>query len=274
MSRGVSIIIVTYHHPEMIRLCLRALMDHPPSSSYEIIVVDSHAQRETRDIIIEETGGDEHFTYLPYKDNLGYPRAVNIGISRARGQYFVILNYDVLVTHGAIDGLVEYLERHPDVGLVGPQLRHFNGRRQESIFRFYSPLTLLARRSPLRLLTSMQHRLDHFAMRDVDSNRMQTPDWLMGSALCTTRQAVERVGLMDERFFMYFEDVDWARRFWHNGYKVVYLPSLTMFHYLGQGSKSGAVFFDILRNRKTRWHVASAIKFFWKYRSLSRTVAP
>ena len=80
---------------------------------------------------------------------------------------------------------------------------------------------------------------------------------------------LEKVGMMDERFFMYFEDVDWARRFWHNGYKVVYYPNSIVYHYHGRGSKSRLGLLDAIFNRKTRWHIASAFKFFLKYRNLT-----
>ena len=93
----------------------------------------------------------------------------------------------------------------------------------------------------------------------------------MGSAILTTRQAVEKVGPMDERFFLYFEDVDWAWRFWENGFKVQYFPEATMLHYHQRSSRVGFDFFDFFLRREARWHISSALKYFfkhgWKYRS-------
>jgi GT2 family glycosyltransferase len=87
----------------------------------------------------------------------------------------------------------------------------------------------------------------------------------MGSAMMTSRKAVEKVGLMDDNFYMYFEDVDWCRRFWENGYKVVYYPLARMFHYHGKGSASQSALKAVFLNRLTREHIKSAVKYFWKY---------
>ena len=132
-------------------------------------------------------------------------------------------------------------------------------------------MTILVRRSFLGNIGPFKKILDDFLMTGTDTNKIQTPDWIMGSAMMVKRKAVEKVGLMDERFFMYFEDVDWARRFWHNDYKVVYYPEAIMYHYHQRESKSRLGIFDALFNRKTRWHINSGIKFFIKYRNLTRT---
>jgi GT2 family glycosyltransferase len=90
-------------------------------------------------------------------------------------------------------------------------------------------------------------------------------DWLMGSALMTTRAALDTVGPMDERFFLYFSEVDWARRFWENGYAVAYLPTVQMYHYHQRQSKGRFAVLDILSRRETRWHIADAIRYFRKH---------
>jgi len=102
-------------------------------------------------------------------------------------------------------------------------------------------------------------------MRDVDSNQVQKPDWISGAAFMTTRKALNAVGLLDESFFHYFSDVDWSRRFWENGYQVVYYPGAQIYHYLGRSSKGKMLFFDIFFNRTTRWHIKDAIRYFRKY---------
>ena len=80
------------------------------------------------------------------------------------------------------------------------------------------------------------------------------------------KKALEKVGLLDEEFFMYFEDADWCRRFWHNGYKVVYLPKAKMAHYYHRSSKKWGAFLDVFLNKYARTHIISALKYFWKYR--------
>ena len=130
----------------------------------------------------------------------------------------------------------------------------------------------MVRRSLRGGIKPFKRGLDEFLMADADPDKIQTPDWIMGSAMMVRREAVQKVGLMDERFFMYFEDVDWCRRFWHNGYKVVYNPGAAMNHYHQRESKSRWGILDALFNQKTRWHINSALKFFWKYRNLRKVL--
>ncbi len=134
-------------------------------------------------------------------------------------------------------------------------------------------MTILARRTPLGKLRRFRHIINDFLMLDTDPNSIQAPDWLLGAALLVRTKAMEEVGLMDERFFLYFEDVDWCRRFWHAGYKVVYYPQAVFYHYYERASSRWGIL-DIAINQKTRWHIASAIKFFLKYRNLGRIPTP
>lgn len=279
----ISIIIVHHQTPELLKLCLKSLkktvdleaqprdyLEVEPLSNYEIIVVDSTISRQARDLICEQY---HQIKYLPFKENLGYARGVNIGIQNSSGRHILILNPDVIVTDGAIEKMANYMEKHPDIGMLGPQMLNFNGTHQRTFFSFYKPATIIARRSFLGHLRPFKRVLDEFLMADADSSKIQAPDWLMGSAIMVSREAVSRVGGMDERFFMYFEDVDWARRFWHNDYKVVYYPQAVMYHYHQRESRSGMGLLDVLFNRKTRWHIASAINFFWKYHNLQKIPA-
>lgn len=276
----LSIVIVHHQTPELLKLCLKPLkcgsigvrgIDH------EIIVVDSTISRKARDLINELNQPDYRdpisklcdIKYLPFKENLGYARGVNIGIKNSNGKYILILNPDVIATGGSIQKMISYMDKHPDIGMLGPRVLNFNGTHQKTYFSYYKPMTIVARRSgPLTCLPLFKNALNEFLMADTDPAKLQTPDWLMGSALMVRREAINQVGMMDERFFMYFEDVDWARRFWHNDYKVVYYPEAMMFHYHQRESSSGLGILDAIFNKKTRWHIASALKFFWKYRTL------
>lgn len=263
----LSIIIIHHRTPGFLKLCLGSIDKGLRSGNfgYELVVVDSMSTRESRDIVRERAPGAKLIS-LDY--NCGFGRGVNLGIGKSLGKYILILNPDIIVTDGAIRKLLEFMRAHPDIGMVGPQLRNFNNTTQQSYFSFYKPATILIRRSFLSRIGPFQKLLDDFLMIGVNPDKIQTPDWLMGSAVMVSREAVKTVGLMDERFFMYFEDVDWARRFWHNKYKVVYYPKSVMFHYHQRESKSRLGLLDALFNRKTRWHIVSALKFFWKYHSL------
>ncbi|MBI2669629.1 MAG: glycosyltransferase family 2 protein [Candidatus Yanofskybacteria bacterium] len=275
-----SIVIVHHQTPELLKLCLKSLkktkdlevqprnhLEVEPLSKPEIIVVDSTISRQARDLIREQY---PEIKYLPFKENLGYARGVNMGIKNSSGKFILILNPDVIVTDKSIQKMINFMEKHPDIGILGPQVLNFNGTHQRTFFSYYKLATMLARRSFLGRFGWFKRELDNFLMVDADPQKIQTPDWLMGSAIMVSREALNKIGTMDERFFMYFEDVDWARRFWHNDYKVVYYPEAVMYHYHQRESRSGLGLLDVIFNRKTRWHIASAIKFFWKYRNLQK----
>lgn len=261
----LSIIIVHHKTPELLRLCLASIKKTVGNINYEVIAVDSASTRQGK-YAVEENFPEAMF--LPFRENLGYSRGVNIGISRAGGNYLLILNPDVVLTEDSAAKMLDYMRKHPDIGILGPKMLNFNGTAQRTHFSFYKPITIIARRTFLGRLKPFKKALDNFLMADSDANQIQTPDWLMGSAIMVNKRAIEKVGGMDEKFFMYFEDVDWARRFWHNDYKVVYYPEAAVYHYHQRESKSRLGLFDALFNKKTRWHIRSAVKFFWKYRNL------
>ncbi len=269
----LSIIIVHHRTPGFLKMCLDSIANGANSllqvPGYELIIIDSMSTRQSRDIVRERAPSAK---LLALNYNCGFGRGVNIGIKNAAGKYILMLNPDIIIRGDAIQKLLTYLKKHPDIGMIGPQLRNFNDSIQQSYFSYYRPITVIVRRSFIGKMKPFKKYLDEFLVSDTDAREMQTPDWIMGSAIMVSRAAVEKVGLMDERFFMYFEDVDWSRRFWHNGYKVVYYPEAVMYHYHQRESKSQLGVFDAFFNQKTRWHIRSALKFFWKYRSLSKTL--
>ena len=263
----LSIVIVHCQTPNFLKMCLGSIFETLSGINYELIIVDSLSSSGTRNLIKERAPGAK---LIFSATNLGYARGVNMGIKQAEGNFVLALNPDIILTSGSVEQLLAYIQAHPDIGILAPQLRNFNGTVQRSYFRYYQPLTVIARRSFLKRFSYFRKIVERFLMTDTDQEKIQTPDWIMGSILLVSKQVIAKVGLIDESFFMYFEDVDWARRFWQNGFKVVYYPKVFAYHYHQRESKSGYGIFDVLINRKTRWHISSAAKFFLKYRNLSR----
>ncbi|MBI2057756.1 MAG: glycosyltransferase family 2 protein [Candidatus Yanofskybacteria bacterium] len=261
---NLSIIIIHYKSPELLKLCLGSIRDHVLNQipELETLVVDSEAQTETGEILKEKFSWAK---YLPLTKNVGYAAGVNHGLKNAKGEHVLILNPDIIVTPGSVQKMLECLDQNQDIGLCGPKLLNFNGQTQNSKFRFYRPLTIVYRRTFLGKMPFAKKHLADFNIKNLNPGSKSFPDWLMGSALMTTQAALKKVGLMDERFKLYFEDVDWAKRFWENGYKVAYLPSAAMLHYHIRQSRAGFDFLDVFLRRETRWHIESAIKYFFKH---------
>ena len=257
-----SIAIINYKNPTLLRLCLSSLRRVlSPNFKHEILVVDIASAPETRNVVKEFP----EVKTVAFKENIGYTKGTNEGIKASSGDFILILNPDVIPMARSIEKLASYLATNTNVGLAGPRLLNFDGSTQNSCFRYYTPLTVLCRRSPLGRTTFGKKILNKFMMTDKNMSEPTEAEWLMGSAIMVSRKAVDKVGLLDEKFFLYMSDVDWARRFWENGFKVAYYPYSEMYHYHKRGSKGHFGLLDVFLNKQGRQHTIDAIKYFYKY---------
>lgn len=263
-------IIITHHKTfALLKLCLKNIKKYCNDLSYEIILTDSESSSRDRSFIKESY---PEIKSVDFKENVGYSKLVNAGIKQAKGDFILIINADIIVCENSIQKLLQFMENHPRIGLVGPQLLNFNGKPQNSCFKFYTPFTILYRRTFLGKLPWAKKTINNFLMKSElarlnpdNKNSYIEVDWLMGSALMTSRPALAEVGPLDEKFFMYFEDVDWAKRFWNKGYKVTYFPGASMCHYHQKMSSKRGGLLDIFINKYSRIHIKSALKYFWKH---------
>ncbi|HMN19593.1 MAG TPA: glycosyltransferase family 2 protein [Candidatus Moranbacteria bacterium] len=258
----LSIIVTSYRNPQLLRLCLDSVIENAEGLEYELIVCDSATEEETEMMMREDYPGVK---FVAHKENVGFQALLRAGIEKSSAPYLLLLNGDIIVTKGSIQGLLSFAKSDQMIGMVGPRLLNFDGSTQDSCFRFYKPLTIVYRRTFLGKMPFARKHLDWFLLRDYDRQEPRGVDWLMGSALLVRRSALERVGLMDKRFFMYMEDVDWCRRFWENGLQVIYYPGVAMHHYHGKVSDKGSVFKSLLTSKLTWVHIVSALKYFAKY---------
>ena len=287
----LSIVIVNFKNPALLRLCLKSLeCTLNPKLDYEILVVDISSEIETQNVVLEEflpilsptqsepqNRGSSIFQsnqndlrkigtkvkLLSFKDNIGYTKGVNEGIKASSGEYIFILNPDIVPLKNSVETLLNYMREHQDVGLAGPQLLNFDGTPQQSCFGFYNAITIGYRR--VGYLPFKKKVLRKFLLEDEDLSSIRSVDWLMGSAFMARRNAIAKVGLMDEKFFLYFSDVDWARRFWENGYKVVFYPLSKIYHYHRRVSKRNPWLVDIFINRHAQWHIKDGFKYLFKW---------
>lgn len=258
----LSIIVTSYRNPELMRVCLDSIKECAKGMAYELIVADS-ATEEPMEMMMREDYPEVKF--FSFKENVGFQALVKKGIENSKGDRFLMLNGDIIVTKDSIQKMFDLMKSDSSIGMVGPKLLNFNGTLQDSCFRFYKPQTIVYRRTFLGKLAFAKKHLDWFLMRDYDHKSMKEVDWIMGSAIMLSKNAVEKVGLMDARYFMYMEDVDWCRRFWENNFKVIYYPMAVMHHYHGKGSAKGGVVRSLLFNKYTWIHISSALKYFRKF---------
>ncbi len=223
----LSIIIVTHNSRPPVERCLASIGEHPPSGSFEIIVVDNASVDGTPDMIAERFPS---VRLIRNGENIGYSRGVNSGIRSSGGRNLLVLNPDILANEGSIDRLVDFLERTPDAGIAASKLVYPDGRLQYSCRRFYNFTVLLLRRTFLGKLFPNARLLREHLMMDYDHERARKVDWVIGACMLVRREAIDRVGAMDERFFLYFEDLDWCYRMGKQGWSVYYVPESVMVH--------------------------------------------
>src|SRR3989344_608136 len=265
----LSIVIVNFKNPALLRLCLKSLNQVLKKDfEKEIIVIDVAGSIQTRNVITEEFPQTKLF---PFKDNIGFTRGVNEGIKQSSGDNILLLNPDIIALPGAVEDMYSFMKANPKIGILGPKLLNFDGSDQDSCFRFPAPITFVYRRTILSKLPFAKKHLDHFLMHDADRSKVLEVDWLFGSPIMISHAGIDKVGLMDERFFLYLSDIDWPRRFWENGFKVVYYPFSKMYHYHIRHSKGRYGLLDFILKPEGRWHLMDAIRYFKKYMNTIRS---
>ncbi|MBU4315431.1 glycosyltransferase family 2 protein [Patescibacteria group bacterium] len=258
----LSIIIVHTYEKHLIRQTLNSISRSAPRISVEIIVVDNNPKAGFGELVKAEY---PHVCHVPLERNVGFGSAMNIGIKASHGRYVLIFNPDIVVLPDSLETLASFMDENPDVGMCGPQLSNPDGSLQYSCYRCPTLLIPAYRRTFLGKLSFGKQAVEQYLMMDEDHHEEMEVDSLIGAAIFARRDALNEVGLFDERFFMYYEDNDLCRRFWENGHKVVYYPQAKMIHYHRRASADGGLLSQLF-NRFAWIQIASAIKFFYKYR--------
>ncbi len=272
-------ILLNYKDRGLLKQCLKGIIAAQPQLEYEVIVVDNNSADGSLALAAEMLRREEKITppwisvkqlakppfrTIQSEKNLGFGGGHNLGIKAAAGRYILIVNPDIALVPGALEKMHSFMEANPDVGMIGPKLIYPDGTIQYSCRRFPTSLIPLYRRTVFGKLRFAEKATGHYLMQDSDHQQAIPVDWLFGACLMIRKSALDKVGLFDERFFMYFEDLDLCRRFWQNGFKVVYLPTVVLVHYHQRLSAEKGGILGIFSSGG-RMHVLSGIKYFVKY---------
>ena len=230
----LSIIIVTYNSTADVEACLGSLVQHPPSTDHEIVVVDNGSTDGTVEAIRSRWHG---VRVIDAVENLGFARANNIGIQQTFGSLILLLNPDTSVPAGALDTLVAAIEARPDVAVAGPRLVDADRRVELSFGRMLSPVAEL--RQKFLVQGSRRPGLVASYVESI-TRKPQEVDWVSGACLLVRRADAEAVGLMDERFFMYAEDVDFCASLRARGRRVLFCPAAEVVHLRGRSRATAA----------------------------------
>ena len=232
----LAVVIVNYRTPKFINACLSGLLMELDGLDAVVVVVDNcsgdDSVTQIRHWLVEHDVAKK-VVLIESLSNLGFAGGNNIGIKAVRSNYYLLLNSDTLICPGAIKMLVETMLRFHQVGLVSPRLEWPNGDGQESCFRYHSPCSELIAAGQTGLLDQLFGR---FVVPLPVQSGIAFPQWTSFACVLIKDDVFQQIGLLDEGYFMYFEDVEFCRRARHAGWEIVHNPEARVVHLRGASS--------------------------------------
>ncbi len=259
----LAVVILNYRTPRLVIDCLRYLADQIDPTTRCAAVVDNASGDDSADQIakaIDAEGWSAWARVIRSDRNDGFSAGNNVGLDAVDAEAYLLLNSDTLVRPGAIDELLAAMRKNPDAGIVSPRLEWPSGEPQISCFRDFTPLTELLLAAQTGPLTKLLRR------HDVPTKVYDAPvevAWTSFAAVMIRREAVRRVGLMDEGYFMYFEDADYCRRLRRAGWKVLHWPAARIVHLRGGTSPVKAA--AKAREPRPRYYYASRSRYYARF---------
>ncbi len=257
----LSIIIVNWNVRPLLEKCLFSILKNTQGLDYEIIVVDNNSTDGSREFLSQFRVSGLRFKVILNSQNNGFAKANNQGIKRTRGEFILLLNPDTEVYQGTLQKTVSFMQKNSDCGILGCQLVGSDDVIQPSVRSFPTVGSHLMIFLKLQYLFPRAKVLRDYFQSDFDYYQLAEVDQVMGAFFMTRREVLDRIGLLDERFFLWFEEVDFCKRVKDAGWKIIYNPETRILH---RDSRS---FSQLLPLCKQRIYTQSAIYYFKKYSS-------
>lgn len=260
----ISAVVISYNGKDFISDCLQTLQDDLAGFTHEIIIIDNYSTDGSIKIIERDLN---NVTLIKNSENLGFAKAVNQGIEQSQYEYIWILNQDIRIQKNCLQTLLNYYSEHSDAGMVGPRFVGFDGVLQKQCRRFPRYHYIIFELCGLSKIFPKSRLFNGWKMGDFDhlfSSEIEQP---MGAAMLIKKDRITRIGMMDESFSIFLNDVDFCRRLMMKGYRNYYCYDAVIEHYRGA---------SVSRQKpKMVWlsHL-SLIKYFAKYEKLDRTIFP
>ena len=226
----VSVIIVSYNTRDVTVECVRSVFDTTAGCAFEVIVVDNASSDGSAEALSRSF---PNATVIANTENKGFAGANNDGLAIAKGRYLLLLNPDTVVNEGSIRDVLAFCEANPDAGVVGCRCFNVDGSQQSTIFRYKRFREVLINVFVPNKIMRKSRRLGRSRYIGADLDRILDVEVVAGCYMMVRRECYERVGGMDDRFFMYAEEVDWCFRIHKAGWRIVYFPGASILHYGG-----------------------------------------
>lgn len=257
----LSIVIVNYRTADLCIDALRSIVAIP-ELDYKIMVIDNASNDGSAEQIRQrvEEGAWDRVSIIGSTENAGFSAGNNIGINATSSEFVLLLNSDTIVRPGAIETLVKTLQDNPQMGMASPRLEWPDSSPQESCFRFHRPINELIRSACTGPITKL---LKRYEVPLAVCDEVSYPEWTSFACVLIRRQVFEDIGLLDDRFFMYFEDVDFCRRARAAGWSIINNPEAHVVHLRGGSSpvKSQAA----KKKRLPRYFYESRARYYYKH---------
>jgi N-acetylglucosaminyl-diphospho-decaprenol L-rhamnosyltransferase len=258
----LAIVIVNFRTAALTEDCLRSL-ESEIGPRMRVVVVDNASgdgSAERLERVMEERGWSRWARLIRSSQNGGFAAGNNLGIRSIRAGAYLLLNSDTLVRPGALAGLLEAARDRPDAGIIGPGLLDGRGEFDQSFFRQPAPASEFIRSSNTGLVARWLSRFDLILPR---TERPLEVDWLGFACVLIRASVIDRVGLLDEGYFMYFEDIDYCRRVRAAGWNVLYWPEPKVVHLQGGSSKVSSA--GAAQRRAPRYYYEARARYFAKF---------
>lgn len=244
----LSIVIVNYNTRELVKKTLASIYKYEYNFSYEVFVVDNASSDGSKEMIRENFG---RVMLIENDDNLGFAAANNIGIKKAKGRYILLLNSDTVVYESTFETMINFMEHNLEVGAAGCKVVLPGGRLDKACKRnFPTPANALFNALKLDRLFPDNKMFGDYNLTYLDKDKTHEVEALVGAFMLVRREVIEEIGLLDEDFFMYGEDLDWCYRIKQAGWKIIYYPETKIMHVKGGSNKqkSNKIIYEFYRS--------------------------
>ena len=268
----LSIVIINYRTPKLLIDCLTTLLPELNNIDARVVVIDNYSNDDSPLIIKEwlaKYDTESKVLFVQSDTNDGFAAGNNIGIQALDAKYYLLLNSDTLVRIGAIQTMLDTISAHPKAGLMSPRLEWPDGKGQESCFRFHSPLSEFMRAAQTGII-------DRLLKRSIVAlpvqNQMVNPEWTSFACVLIRYEVFQQIGLLDEGYFMYFEDAEFCHRANKSGWKIIHNPDARIVHL--RGGSSPVKENTKLKKRLPLYYYESRARYFYQlYGWLGLTLA-
>jgi len=251
----ISVVIVSWNVKDFLRKCLSSIYRFTEGLDFEVFVVDNNSSDNTAAMVKEEF---PQVRLIANQENLGFSRANNLALNKCAGRYILFLNPDTELIENSLKMMAEFMGAHPEVTALGCKLVFPDGSLQHSSRYFPSPFTDLMENLYLDAIFPYSGFFNRYKMGFWSHDRMREIDVPYGACLLVRKETLDKIGFFDERFFMYYDEIDLCYRIKKARGKIYFVPDIKVVHYGNKSYKQAALQCD-------RWKLRSKLLFFEKH---------